>query len=41
MGIMSDELNRVTRTAYMGVVTVGYKGYRLYLVPERGLLLDY
>ncbi|KNB42357.1 alpha-mannosyl-glycoprotein 2-beta-n-acetylglucosaminyltransferase [Blastocystis sp. subtype 4] len=41
MGIMGDVLGGIPRTAYMGVVTVGYKGFRLYLVPREGLSFDY
>ena len=41
MGIMGDVLGGIPRTAYMGVVRVGYKGFRLYLVPREGLSFDY
>jgi alpha-1,3-mannosyl-glycoprotein beta-1,2-N-acetylglucosaminyltransferase len=37
LGIMQDEKAGVPRTAYMGVVTIKYRGYRLYITPRGGI----
>lgn len=41
IGIMSDMLLGMPRTAYKGVVTVYYSGIRIFLVPEGGMSAAY
>ena len=41
LGIMVDRAAKVPRTAYMGVVSVVYRGFRLFIVPEDGPSFEY
>ena len=41
IGIMIDRAAKVPRTSYMGVISVVYHGFRLFIVPEDGPSFEY
>lgn len=41
IGIMTDRASKVPRTSYMGVISVIYQGYRLFIVPKEGPSFEY
>lgn len=40
LGIASDAVQGVLPSAYRGIVTVGFHGIRLFIVPEGGTVFD-
>lgn len=40
LGIASDATQGLLPSAYMGIVTIGFHGIRLFIVPEGGMIFD-